>query len=58
MALLSRKWIAYAKRSSDGLVIPATFVRAKLVGPYWRSQVTLAGTEKYPSREMVVLTRS
>ncbi len=58
MAWLSRKLIAYAKRSSDGLVIPATFVRAKLVGPYWRSQVTLAGTEKYPSREMVVLTRS
>jgi hypothetical protein len=58
LSRLTREWIAYAKRSRDGVVMPATFVLAGRVGPYWRSQVTLAATEKLPAREMVVLTRA
>jgi hypothetical protein len=54
---LTRDWIAYAKRPSDGVVAAATFVLARRVGPYWRSQVSLAATEKLPARELVVLTR-
>ncbi|MFM7136256.1 MAG: hypothetical protein ACKO1M_04180, partial [Planctomycetota bacterium] len=55
---LTRSWIAYAKRPSDGLVTLATFGGARRVGPYWRSQVSLAATDKQPALEMVVLTRA
>ena len=55
---LTRAWIAYSKRSSDGVVMPATFVAARRVGPYWRSQVSLAATDKQPAVELVVLTRA
>jgi hypothetical protein len=58
LSRLTREWIAYAKRSRDGVVMPATFVLAGRVGPYWRSQVTLAATDKLPERQMVVLTRT
>jgi hypothetical protein len=55
---LTRSWIAYGKRPSDGVVTPATFVGARRVGPYWRSQVSLAATETKPALELVVLTRA
>jgi hypothetical protein len=58
LSRLTREWIAYSKRSRDGVVMPATFVLADRVGPYWRSQVTLPATDKLPAREMVVLTRA
>ena len=58
LSRLTRDWIAYAKRPSDGVVTPATFVGARRVGPYWRSQVSLAATDTKPAVEMVVLTRT
>jgi hypothetical protein len=58
LSRLTRDWIAYAKRPSDGVVAPATFVMARRVGPYWRSQLSLAATDKLPARELVVLTRA
>lgn len=58
LSRLTRDWIAYAKRPSDGVVTPATFVGARRVGPYWRSQVSLAATDTKPAFEMVVLTRT
>jgi hypothetical protein len=58
LSRLTRDWIAYTKRPSDGVVAPATFVLARRVGPYWRSQVSLAATDKLPARELVVLTRT
>lgn len=58
LAALTRDWVAYAKRSSDGLVMPATFVEARRVGPYWRSQVTLPAVASRPAAAMVVLTRT
>ena len=58
LSRLTRDWIAYAKRPSDGVVTPATFVGARRVGPYWRSQVSLAATDTKPAFEMVVLTRA
>jgi len=58
LSRLTRDWIAYGKRPSDGVVMPATFVGARRVGPYWRSQVSLAATDKQPALELVVLTRA
>lgn len=58
LSRLTRDWIAYAKRPSDGVVTAATFVMARRVGPYWRSQLSLAATDKLPAREIVVLTRA
>lgn len=58
LGMLSRDWIAYAKRSSDGLVMPATFVAARRVGPHWRSQVSLPATDTRPAHDLVVLTRT
>lgn len=55
---LARDWIAYSKRPSDGLVMPGTFVAARRVGPYWRSQVELPAVDKKPALEMTVLTRT
>ena len=55
---LTRSWITYAKRPSDGVVAAATFVGARRVGPYWRSQVSLAATDTKPALELVVLTRT
>jgi hypothetical protein len=58
LPLLTRDWIAYAKRSSEGVVTPATFVLARRVGPYWKSQVSLAASDKHPARELAVLSRT
>jgi hypothetical protein len=49
---LTRDWMAYSRRSSDGVVAPVRFVSARRVGPYWRAEVTLG------ERPIVVLTRS
>lgn len=57
LAGLTREWVAYTKRASDGLVMPATFIEARRVGPYWRARVTLPADAKRPAAEMVVLTR-
>jgi hypothetical protein len=52
LARLTRDWLAYPRRSSDGVVAPVTFVSARQVGPYWRAEVTVG------ERPLVVLTRS
>jgi hypothetical protein len=52
LARLTRDWLAYPKRPSDGVVAPVTFIAARKIGPYWRAEVTVG------ERPLVVLTRS
>jgi hypothetical protein len=52
LARLTRDWMNYPRRSSDGVVAPVTFLSARQVGPYWRAEVTLG------DKPIVVLTRS
>lgn len=54
---LSRNWLAYAKRGSDGVVMPAAFGGSRRVGPYWRSLVTIAEAGG-KSREVTVVSRT
>lgn len=54
---LSRNWLAYAKRGSDGVVMPAAFGGARRVGPYWRSEMTIAEAGG-KSRDVTVITRT
>lgn len=49
---LTRDWMNFSRRSSDGVVAPVKFVSARRIGPYWRAEVTLG------DRPMVVLTRA
>ncbi len=52
LARLTRDWMKYAKRPSDGVVAPVTLVSVRRVGPYWRAEVTLG------ERPLVVLAQS
>jgi hypothetical protein len=54
---LGRNWLDYAKRPSDGVVLPVTFQASRRVGPYWSSRVTLA-LPKGATREITVLSRA
>ncbi len=54
---LGRNWLDYAKRPSDGVVLPVTFQASRRVGPYWSSKVTLA-MPKGGTRELTVLSRA
>jgi hypothetical protein len=54
---LGRNWLDYAKRPSDGVVLPVTFQASRRVGPYWSSRVTLA-MPKGATRELTVLSRA
>lgn len=54
---LGRNWLDYAKRPSDGVVLPVTFQASRRVGPYWSSKVTLA-MPKGATRELTVLSRA
>lgn len=54
---LSRNWLAYAKRGSDGVVMPAAFGGSRRVGPYWRSLATIAEAGG-KSREVIVISRT
>jgi hypothetical protein len=58
LAVLTRDWISYARRKSDGVVTPATFEAARRTGPWWRSQVTLPATADRPAAELIVMTRT
>jgi hypothetical protein len=58
LARLSRDWIGYARRPSDGVVIPARFLGARPVGPFWRSEVRIGDTEGRPDLDLVVVTRA
>jgi len=52
LARLTRDWLAFKKRPSDGILAPATFVAARQVGPYWRTEVAVG------DKPLVVLSRS
>jgi hypothetical protein len=52
LARLTRDWLAFKRRPSDGVLAPATFVAARQVGPYWRTEVALGDTP------LVVLARA
>ncbi len=52
LARLTRDWLAFKRRPSDGVVAPATFVAARQVGPYWRTEVAVG------EKPLVVLSRS
>jgi hypothetical protein len=52
---LARDWLAYARRDSEGILLPVTFDSAKKVGPYWRSKVQL--DEGDDARELAIITR-
>jgi len=57
LAVLTHAWVSYTKRASDGLIVPATFVEARRVGPYWRSRIMLSDSGQ-PAPELVVLSRA
>jgi hypothetical protein len=52
LARLTSDWLAFKRRPSDGVVAPATFLAARPVGPYWRTEVALG------DKPLVVLSRS
>lgn len=52
---LARDWLAYARRDSEGILLPVTFDSAKKVGPYWRSKVQLGAGDDV--RELAIITR-
>ena len=52
---LARDWLAYARRDSEGILLPVTFDSAKKVGPYWRSKVQLGDGDD--ARELAIITR-
>lgn len=54
---LGRNWLDFAKRPSDGVVLPVTFLSSRKIGPYWSSKVTLPQA-KDGVRELVVLSRA
>lgn len=52
---LARDWLAFARRDSEGILLPVTFDSAKKVGPYWRSKVQLGDGDD--ARELAIITR-
>jgi hypothetical protein len=52
LARLTRDWLAFSKRGSDGVVAPATFLSARRVGPYWRAELQLG------DKPLTVLSRA
>ena len=52
---LARDWLAYARRDSEGLLLPVRFNSSKKIGPYWRSKVQLG--EGDDARELAIITR-
>lgn len=52
---LAADWLAYARRDSEGILLPVTFESAKKVGPYWRSKVQLEAGDQM--RELAIITR-
>ena len=52
---LARDWLAYARRDSEGILLPVRFNSSKKIGPYWRSKVQLG--EGDDARELAIITR-
>lgn len=57
LAALAPDWLAYAKRGSDGVVLPVTFESARRVGPYWAARATLTGAAGRP-RTVTLISRT
>jgi hypothetical protein len=57
LAKLGRDWLGYARREGDGVVLPATFISTRQVGPYASSRISLAAADG-TSREVAVISRS
>lgn len=57
LAALAPDWLAYAKRGSDGVVLPVTFDSARKVGPYWTTKATLTAADGKTS-ELTVVSRT
>jgi hypothetical protein len=57
LAALAPDWLAYAKRGSDGVVLPVTFDSARKVGPYWTTKATLTAADG-KTRELTVVSRT
>jgi hypothetical protein len=58
LARLTRDWIGYARRPSDGVVLPARFLGTRPVGPLWRSEIMIGDNEGRPDLALVVVTRA
>jgi hypothetical protein len=54
LAALAPDWLSYAKRGSDGVVLPVTFDSARKVGPYWTARVTLTAAAGQPRTVMLI----
>jgi len=54
---LARNWLDFAKRPTDGVVLPVTFQSSRRIGPYWSSKVTLPQA-RGGVREIAVLSRT
>jgi hypothetical protein len=52
---LAGDWLEYARRDSEGILLPVTFGSARKVGPYWRSKVRLGDGDG--ARELAIITR-
>lgn len=52
---LAGDWLEYARRDSEGILLPVTFDSARKVGPYWRSKVQLGAGDD--ARELAIITR-
>jgi hypothetical protein len=52
---LAGDWLEYARRDSEGILLPVTFGSARKVGPYWRSKVQLGDGDA--ARELAIITR-
>ncbi|MFM9058126.1 MAG: hypothetical protein ACKOSQ_03180 [Planctomycetaceae bacterium] len=57
LAALAPDWLAYAKRGSDGIVVPVTFESARRLGPYWKAKVSLTGPDGRPMSLTVISRR-
>ena len=53
---LARNWLSFARRDSDGVVLPVTFDSTRAVGPYWCSKVLIEEADGQ-SREVAVVSR-
>lgn len=57
LSKLGRDWLGYARREGDGVVLRATFIGTRQVGPYASSRISLVGADG-AAREVAVISRS
>lgn len=57
LAKLGRDWLGYARREGDGVVLPATFIGTRKVGPFSSSRISLVEADG-TSREVAVISRA